>query len=98
MQGWITWLIGIVAVLATVGWAAAWATIKDLIKNAKELEADYKKGMADGTLTDAEMKECVPHLVSIIEDSAKLWQTLINLWYKLLPFLKKPSVKGKVVT
>ena len=88
-----TWqiIVAVIAIIAAVGWGAAWLALKNIVKNAKELEAEYKAGMADGTLSDDELKAMLPHLVCIIEDTAKLWQTLQNLVMSIIAiFRKKP--------
>jgi hypothetical protein len=85
-----TLITGIIALIAAVGWAASWSTLKDLLSNAKEVRDEYKAGMADGSLSDDELKGMLPHLIVVIEDAAKIYQTFINLAVKIAGlFVKK---------
>lgn len=86
-----TWqiILASFAILAAVGWAAAWTALKNIVKNAKAVRGKYTAAMADGTMSDEELKEMLPELVACIEDAAKLWQTLTNLAVSLIGLFKK---------
>jgi hypothetical protein len=84
-----TLILAIVAIIAAVGWAASWTTLRDLLSNARELKKEYQAGMADGSLSDDEYAGMLPHLVAVIEDSAKLYQTFLNLVMKLIALFRK---------
>jgi len=84
-----TLIAGIIALIAAVGWAASWSTLKDLLANAKELKTEYQAGMADGSLSDDELKGMLPHLVSVIEDAASIYQTFLNLIIKIIALFKR---------
>lgn len=88
-----TWqiIVAAVTVISAVGWAASYATIREIVRNARELRDHYQSGIADGTISDAELRDMAPHMVVIIEDSAKIWQTARNLIVALISiFRRKP--------
>ena len=82
-------LWAILALVFGVGWGAAYIAIKDIVKNAKELEKEYKEGISDGTLSDEELKEILPHLVTIITDLSQLYKTFLNLVLKIIALFRK---------
>lgn len=82
-------ILAVATIILGVGWGASYLALKDIVKSAKELEADYKKGMEDGTLSDEELKEILPHLVTIITDLSQLYQTFLNLALKIIAVFRK---------
>ena len=82
-------ILAIITLILGVGWGASYVALKDIVKNAKELEKEYKDGMSDGSLSDEELKEILPHLVTIITDLSQLYKTFINLIFKIIALFRK---------
>lgn len=84
-----TIILGVATVLLGVAWATLWTRGKRLWAGMLELRDDYKKAVADGTITDAEKAEIADDLIDIIDHATTLWQAIRGIIFNIIGIVKK---------